>query len=407
MIISAIILGIAGTWITTQRMVISKLERETTGLEKRIAESQSLPDLPRAASKASVDGKESAPRFTFDWSKLLSQVVQWQKGVGDYRERAQFYECIAAMSSAEILGKLEEISALDMPEGERNFLAAQFLNILGKKDPEKALDWYWERRSPRFENLNSLANILGGWSKNDPTKACEWLDRKIAKGEFETKSLDGVSKARVSFEENLARLLYDTQPELIKSRLQAMYEDEARRVAHNLAYMESAQKDPAALAILLRESLTQHHSTEILASLASHRSEKLDEAARFINAAQATPAERNACAEQILRERIRDLGDKGSLKIEDLDALRQWTGDVGADVDATTAIALGYSVCSGRFDFEEVSGVVLHYCESSGNQRILLEFLASNARFSVREARELAGKVADPQQRQMILDRIR
>jgi hypothetical protein len=229
----------------------------------------------------------------------------------------------------------------------------------------------------------------------------------IANGEFETKSLNGVSKARVTFEEQLARQLYGTQPELIKNRLLAMYEDEARSVAHNLAYTESAQKDPAALANLLRESLTQSHSSEILASIASHRSEKLDEAARFIDAAQATLAERNACAEQILRERVRDLGDKGSLKIEDLDALRQWAGNVGADVDATTATALGYSVCSGGIDFDEVSEIVLHYCETSGNQKMLLDFLSSNARFSVREARELARKVADPQQRQMILDKIR
>lgn len=407
LIISAIILGIAGTWITTQRAAISKLEKETTGLEKRIAASQSLSDPACTASRASADGRESPPSFTFDWPKFATQVEQWRRGIGDFRERTEFRECIAAMSSAEILGKLEEISALDLPVERREMLATQFLDTLGKKDPEKALDWFWERKSPRFDNLYLLANVLGGWSKNDPAKACAWLDGKAANGEFETKSLDGVCKARVTFEEQLARQLYGTQPELIKSRLQAMYAEEARRVAHNLAYTESAKKDPAALANLLRETLTPHHSNEILANLASQNSNNLPETAKFIDAAQATPPERNACAEQILRENISELASNGTIKIEDLETLRKWAGNVGADVDATTATALGYSVCSGRINFDEVSEIVLHYCETSGSQKLLLDFLASNARFSVREARELAGKVADPQQRKMILEKIR
>ena len=95
-----------------------------------------------------------------------------------------------------------------------------------------------------------------------------------------------------------------------------------------------------------------------------------------------------------------------SITLEDVDAMREWAGTNHADIDRVTGKSLGNAINANRMSFDEASAIVLHYYEASGDDTIIRSFLASDARGFGDQARALAGKIADPDPRAEILDRI-
>ena len=408
---SAAVLVLGAWWLLAQHERISSLEDETVALEAAVAAAGS-PDgkSQRPEGTRSDDpgasGQDMIPEF--DWQELARERARRMRPDGEVIER--FLGTLDGLTLSQLVAVLDEIGSLDLPRAQRTSLAMMVLPSLQRKDPKLALDRFV---APEFAadwaNIGTngyLHAALAIWARTDPAGACDWLDRKLADGWFESKALNGIDQARVGFEQALAKVLWKSDSDQIARRLIEMSEEEAHRVVSSLWTTGIEEEHWTTYADLVRAALPELSRNQVLANFASNRAKDYAEASRFLDVIQASPAERESAADHVALSRILRVAGEEPLTVEYMDALRAWAGDQHPDVDRMTGRALSEAICN-VFGFDEAAEMVIHYQEETGRDEVLLAFLAGDARIHVSAARKLAERISDPAARAQVLETIR
>jgi len=257
-----------------------------------------------------------------------------------------------------------------------------------------------------------LANALGEWAKKDRSSAILWMDREIAAGTFDSKSLDGKSRVRMAFEGGLISSLVGTDIQAAEARMAALPAEQRKDVFQNFGFRRMNPEEYSAFADLARSQLSENDRMEVLGKQASTIVSMGDfkKVEDYMDQIAATPDERIRSAEDAARDSIMGKARQAKITPGQIDLMRVWLGtQAPASVNKVTGEALGrVSSYGGTMKFSEASELLLKYHEESGSDDLLTGFL-DKAQFweNQEEAREIAGQISDSEKRQAALERLK
>ena len=300
--------------------------------------------------------------------------------MGDMRTWMRLQKLLLDMSADELGAQLDEIAALDLDDSARKQMRGMILGVLADKDPKMVLDKFSDELGDEDSGGQwHLRSALSKLAETDPAAATAWLDRQIAAGKFESKSLDGKNQTLLRMESALVNQLLKSNPAAATARVAALPEDQREDFFQQGFFGMAGKESDPALAKLIRDSLPAEKAGKVLADQAGNMSmqggyERVD---GFIASANASDEEKSAIVAKVMENQLTRRGGE-TIKAEDLDKARAWGATQSpAAVDKATGAALAGTLWRGG-NFEDASAMVLQYHESAGNDEVLAAFLKSD-----------------------------
>ena len=402
-ILPGVAVVLTGAWIGLQRNTASELRREITVISERIHQARSMADAEARDSGGKKD-KEKAEKI--DWKDLAGKMKDMRDGGGqDIRTMMRMQRLLMDLTAEELCAQLDEIAALDIEENVRKQLQGMIMGSLVEKDPKLALERFGkDLQDDEFGVSWQMSHALRKWADKEPVAAAAWLDKRIAEGGLESKSLDGRNSSLVRFESSLVGALLKTDAAAATARVMALNEAQREQFFQQGFFLQLEKGTEAAYAKLARETMPADKIGGILANTAGQLAgqgdfERVD---GFIASSRATDEEKQQIVERVFNNKVTD-GD-GKIDTVELDKARAWAGGQSPGVvDKATGDALGETLWRGR-NFAKASELVLKYNESSPKDEVLVSFLKSAAvqNGSTKEAAELIAKIKDPALREEI-----
>ena len=407
-------LAIGGGLVGAQRNSITELEAERAVLRKHIEAAESRPEPTRPEPRPGRTNQPDTDKETIDWKEMAEAFAEMQRtgGVSDMRKLMSFQTRLQGMDENELAAALEEIAKLELGEMESMMLESMLVMPLIQKDPELALTRFSDRIGNETSALGmQLASALGEWAKKDVTAATAWFDREIAAGTFDSKSLDGKSSARASFEGSLINALLGTNPKAAEARVAAMPADQRKEIFLNGGLTEMGVKDHEAFASLVRSQIPEDERNLVFGNEASSIAMRgdLEKVGEFLDRIGASPVERNHSAAEAAKSSIRMSAFRTKITAEKIDSMRDWLGiQTPGAVEKITGEAIGGTVnLVGAMKFSDASEMVLKYHAESGSDDLLTGFLSEVHTFQNKaEARKVAEKISDPGKRAEALENL-
>ena len=413
--VAALVLVVA--WNVFQVRSSASLESAVSAMQDKISHAVASGNLPLGSSSAARPSKaaSSTGKQAHDWKELAARLLEMENGGdrSDLRAGLNFQQELAGMTQEEMIAALDEIAALDLSAEARESLESLILAPLIREDPQLALERFADQIGSESSAMGwQLSTALRDWAKKDLAGATAWFDRQIADGKFDSKTLDGRSEERTRFEAALMQSLLTSDPNAASQRLANIPEDQRREVLEQIAFPELGPQDQKNYAELVRQLVPQDERAGSFAHIAS---ELVDDSgygkvSSFLDAVQATPAERAAAAMQTAESRMQSLGVEGAVTRADVDSLREWlTRQAPGQVDSITGKAIAEAAQDeGKFKFAEASQLVLQYHQSTGSDDVLVAFLQSySARSNLEEAIHMAELISDKKRRAEILNQLK
>jgi hypothetical protein len=397
---------IAGTWLGLQRQSIATLQLESAALGERIA-------AARTASPPAADPSFAARQRTnslrsgskVDWKKVAAAQIAMRSGQGasDMRAMVELQKTLRDLSPEELLAGLDEIAALDLSNDARRELESTLIGILAHKDPELVLERFADRiGGPNGTISWELASAFQSWSGQDATAATAWMDRQLAAGTFDSKSLDGRNDTRLRFEAGLIQNLAESDPAAAARRLAALPEDQRAGVFRQGMFLRIKPGNGKAIADLIRTQLPENSRVHSLAEASRSLVDQggFERVGDFLGEIDASAAERSAIVGQAL---LRQLDERNETPPE-IEETRAWIlAQAPADAERLTGVTLARMV--GQRDFSEMAAEALKFQQSSGSDEALIAFLTHAPDYSRSEILELAEKISDPVKRNEVTSR--
>lgn len=399
MIPPAAALVFMGAWNMLHVRSIATLESERRVLEKRIA---------AALVRRTVDA--GSWENGVDFNRFSQQLVVLRQGGAQGQIR--FEEQVAEMSADEMIVALDEMAGMELSAEEREMLESAIVGNLIKEDPQLALERFADRISSPDGVGWQLSAALQQWARDDLGAATAWLDRQIAEGKLDSKSLEERSEMRLQFEAALLASLLAEHPDAAARRLADLPADLRREVLQQLPFDELSTAEQAEYAGLVRALVPASEREGSFAHAASELvgSGDLADVGNFLDSVNASPRERAAAAGDAANSYLRNLAAEGPVTAAEVDAMRHWLGrEAPALTDSITGKALAEAAQQrGKFAFEDAASLVLQYQASSGNDAVLVAFLQSySARSNFDEAKHLADRIIDAKLRAQILGQLK
>ncbi len=405
-IFPALALFVVVGWIGVQKKTAASLEREISLVTERIAQVRTGMDAGGKTREVEEKARKEKDR-KIDWKDLAGKIGQMRNGtMPDMRAMMHMQRLLMDLSPQELGAQLDEIAALDLDDAARKQLQGMITGILSEKAPQMVLERFGEDLADDDMGRSwQLGMALGRWADKDPAAASAWLDKQIAAGKFESKSLDGKNESLVRFESSLVGALLKTDPAAAAARVASLPEEQRVELFQQGFSFQLEAKNEAAYANLVRGSVAADKVGGILADTAGNLAvrgdyERVD---GFIAASQAGDEEKKSIVEQVMKSKLSS-GGGSEIKTEDLDKARAWaaTQSPGA-VDKATGEVLASTMWRGG-DFNKASALVLQYNEGSGNDEVLTAFLRSSSmRNNAKDQVEaLIDKIKDPAVREEI-----
>ena len=409
-------LAVIGFWNARQTRAIAVMENDSRQIRRVILDEETrLVNAPKRSRQEQVS--PSIPATPVNWKEISGKISDNATGGEAERLRAviDLQQRLKSMTRDELIAALDDITVMDLDAAERAELVAMIAAELAKKDTEYALNRFVDEIENDPHGLGwQLGDAFGEWAKRDPAAAMTWFDQQIAAGKFDSRSLDGRSEMRALFEAGILPGLLTADLEAAGKRLLALPEDQRREVLEQLSFTDlgpDARKDYAAL---VRELIPADERPGSFANIATQLVENggdYQKVSEFLDAVQATAAERAVSARQAAATQLEMLGENGKINASTVDALRTWL-DVQAPgkTDSITGKALAEAAQEGgeNFNYDQAAELVLRYHQSSGNDAVLVAFLEGfSARSNLEEAEALINKISDPKLRQPFLDELK
>lgn len=408
-------LVIVGSWISSQRQTISVLEEETVVLKQRMAMAEGGSSMESKASRPGKADKPSKDNKPINWKDLASKLDQMQGegGIRDMREMLRLQQQVSAMSRDDLVRSLDEISALELPPEARQRLEAMILGPLVEKDPEFALTRYVDQTGNTGGGMQWQMNSgLASWAKKDLAASTAWLDRQVAAGKLDSKSLDGKNPTRMQFEGTLIAAILSSNPDAAAARLASLPENQRSEVLGNSIGSSIKDEDQAAYAELVRDQLPEKDQAGALARIATQLAWKdgYDDVNAYLDRINATPAERAAVVGQAADSKIQKLSHSGVITAGNIAEMRQWAQQESpAIAENVTGKALARATeVNRKMEFSEAAALAGKYHQTSGDDQVLVGFLDSGAAWHHKEeARALAETISDEKIREQFLKRFK
>lgn len=397
-----------GGWIASRRSTAAALEHEITVLQERMRQARSIGN-----GGSSYEAGEKAKDRRLNWKEVAASFsANVHEGPQDIRTMMRLRRLLMDLSAEELCGQLDELAATDMDERVRRQLEGMIFGALVEKDPKLALLRFESRIGD--EGLNwQLASALQKWASKDLSGAMAWMDRQIAAGVFQSKSLDGENGSYMRFESSLVGVLLKSDVQSAIKRVMTIPEEQRDEFFSQGIFMNTEKGREDDFVRLVRGTV---QSSDVGGVLARHaaglvRGQDFERVDEFISVSQATPDEKAAMVSLVMQRSVTS-GGKVPLDTEVIDKVRDWAAahDPGT-VDRNTGEMLANSLWVVGGDIEKVGAIALKYQASSGNDDTLTAFL-TNERVrgrggeDKRRVLDLAASIKDPAKRREVIELI-
>lgn len=412
----ALALVLAVAWNLAQIRSISSLEKERSTLREGISaamktSSGGITTIHRPARQA----KSSTAKT--NWNLISTAFFAKDGSVGGMRELLEFKRRLANMTPLEMADALDEIASQDMSAYGRRRLEWEIMKKLIEQEPGLALTRFTNHLGERYGIGMALPDAFSNWAKTDPAAATAWLDKQIADGKFDRKSLDDLYDMRRVFEGMLMTRLLETDPALATQRILSLPDDQRAAVLKSIEVRNPSAEFSTAYGKFVR-TLPADQQGECFAYVGHWMrpdlADSFSTAERFLDSAKATPAERTAALVAAGEMRIKHFPNSPAYAIERIKEYYEAKAPEQADSMVGSALAGStQSAWSGMIPFKDAARAAQQYFETSGNDDVLVAFLTRSAAASDPKIGEdyplmieLAGKIQDDAQRTQILKQL-
>lgn len=351
---------------------------------------------------------------SINWLRIAELTgEQGNDGIFARQELLRAKARIQAMSPAELLAALANVKTLDLDLRSRREVDGLLLNALGEKDPEAAMTYV---SAPENLQMGLPKNILAAWAKSDLPAALAWFDGQIAKGTFDSKSLDGKTYRRSTIEAALLANLLTSDPDAALRRLSAYPQADRSYIFQEISiYNSRNENDLAARVVLARETLSAREQASVISKSIAFFSEAGDYAKidGFLDRISATPEERDLSLSATGTNRLASLYSEGKLTTGEIDNFREWAASHSpTTVDRLTGATLSrLADSSGSGDSNlraKAEELLTYYQETLGNDDVLLGFIEAGRMWrDPGKTRALAEKIKDPARREQFLESLK
>ena len=403
-------------WNLPPRRTLQALETSSRHLRSELATARlsQTHEIREKRQPRAAEMELARKHKPIDWRYLAAQVRLSEKGEPvDEDAINDFTDHLAEMTGDQLLTALDEITALGLEPEIQAKLEAAMVEPLVEKDPALALIRFAGRIRDDPDDLGSqLSPALLAWASQDLTAASAWFDQAITDGVFESKTLDGRSDPRLAFEAALAGVLLATDPAAVGRRIVGLPQDQRAETLQQIDVSEltpAAQKDYIGLVRSLlpedeREGPFNSAFSELIPDGVYQKS------ASFLDEIQATPTERASAAESAANRQLEAISEKRNLTRDDVAVTRDWLNRQSpATADKLIGGAMGAaSQEGGETGFSKLAELILEVHSSSGNDDALVAFLnGADTSAHPAQAQFLAGKIADPEHREEMLESLK
>ncbi|MDP3851600.1 MAG: hypothetical protein Q8Q59_13920 [Luteolibacter sp.] len=406
-LLPGVALLVTGGWIAYGKQSAAALEHEITVLTERIRQVRAAGgEEARADGMAELSRKQKDEKI--DWKDIAGKMAGMRGGggMGDMRTMMRLQRLLLEMSAEELGAQLDEIATLDLDDLAKKQLQGMILGSLAEKDPKMVIERFGSEAADENSPWRwSVQMALGKWAEKEPAAAAAWLDKQIAAGKFESKSLDGKNQERVRFEGVLVAQLLKTDPAAAAARVAGLPEDQREDFFKQGFFFQVTPESESSYAKLVRESLPADKVGGVLADTAGNLAQQggYERVDGFLATAKATDEEKKSIVSQVMERKLSSHGGS-KLKVDEIEKARAWgiTQSPGV-VDKATGEALANTLWRGG-DFKTASELALQYHESSGNDEVLASFLKSSQvrHTSIDQALPLIEQIKDPGLREEI-----
>ena len=411
MVLPAGALVLVGIWNLTGIRSVSRMEKRVEEMRRRVSDGKNS----RADALTETGAAPTKNSLASNSKNLAAQILLLDEGSlkNQIRARLKLEERFAAMSREELIEALDGLQSEGLTDAEIETLEGLILEPLILLDREYALARFIGRIEDDSSRLRwQLAGAFSDWAKQNLPAATAWYDRQIGEGVFESRSLDGKSEMRVKFESALLETLISTDLQTARQRIEAMPEDQRREMLENLTFTELSIEERKAYAELVRQCVPADERGGSFAHIATQLvdGQGFDGLSSFLDAVQASPAERFAAAKQGADAQLESLAREGDLDRQALEELRDWLVVQAPDkVDEITGKALAEAAQEdGEFDFSAAAKMISDLQSSAPNDELIAAFLSGYAAHSnLEQARLLANTISDPSRRALILNQLK
>ena len=390
--------GLLG-WVGTQRQSITSLEREVASIEAGFANFDASTATAAAVRKVSRTVKVFHADQPIDWKEVADYFADPKK---DPQWLTKLQEKLAAMSPEGLIAEIDKIAAL-YPSEPR--MEQMVLRPLIGKNPELPLRHLIGRLDGWMNSLSiPLIQAMQEWAKRDMAKAAAWFDEQAAAGAFDGKQLNDRSLID-RFHGAIIGVMISRDRKAAARRF-AMVPEKDRNsfVQMNVSFWAEEVSDPAAYASIIREMMPEKDRVWPIAAFADAIAyEKVGD---YLDAIDATPAERALSAERAAEMRIQNLSSEEKITRSDIDAIREWAGKVAPHaVGTVTGKALARSTnINTTLTFDEAATLALEYHAETQDDDVLIGFLDSSAgQYNKPAARVIARSIIDPERRKNLM----
>ncbi len=404
-------LAICATWLGSQRSSIEDMEEENARL---LGEA-----TPARASSVSGDDRISGETWrsrSGDWKKVAADLgdLEGRGQLPDMRDTKRLEQLILEMDAPGIIAALGEIDALELPDSSRRELQRMLLDALARKDPGLACQHFIENAHGQPATLTwPIKHAFEAWLKRDPATANEWLDRQLAAGTLDGKSLDGRNPIRLQMQAASLYSLIGSDPAAARRRMSDIPLDQ-RRDMLLASHYSVVEKDHEAFADLVRGSLPREDQSKVLSSQLSlyGNQDDLKRVSSYLSRIDATKEDRVACLEVATLSLFTLMPRERELTREDFDQFHQWAGSIDPEsADKVTGTALAVTLSSGKnVSFDELAGIASDYHGAGAGDDILVAFIeqsVANESVSKAKARDVAIRIRDLERREELLEQLK
>lgn len=391
----AIILIGLFTWVAIQRKSIASIEQEVASIRAGLAEREADDGTMNPARRISRPAKAFDVDRPINWKEVEAY---WSDPKRDPRWIVKLEAKLASMTPEELIAEMDKIAAL-FPSESR--MEQMVLRPLIGKDPELPLRHLFGRLDGWTSSLSiPLIHAMQEWARRDIAKATAWFDEQAAAGTLNGKQLNDRSLMD-RFHGAIIGVMISQDSEAAAMRF-AMVPEKDRNsfVSMNISYWAEEVHDYAAYASIVREMIPEKDRLWPIAAFAEAIGyEKVGD---FLEAIDATPAERAQSVGSAAEVRVQNLSAEEKITRSDIDAIREWAGRIAPHaVGRVTGTALARATnINTTLTFDEAAELALEYHTETKDDDVLVGFLDSYAGYSnVAAGRIVANRIIDPERR--------
>lgn len=413
-----LLLAAAGgvTFFMLQRRSAAVLEAENARLSQRIAAWEMRGDASGDDPKSGPNARALAKAGPCGMAKLATILRGADAGnPAQVRESLLLENQWRTLDAATLEKMIADARGAELSEADRDAVIDKLLEVLAEKDPARAfavIEEGFPGKTPREiqRELSKRSRLFEKWVQGDGPQALAWLDKQIAAGLFESRSLAGTSNVRQEYESLVYRTTKDG------SRIAALDPLDRLPTLQSWRLRDLAVEDQIALAKVARSSgLKPSEVAEVMKPFLNKAMESGDLAGAdaFFKQIDPTAEELPHLSEAAAGQAMFALGKKADqLTGDEVPAIRNWLAEKSPEGDSYIGSMIGKGFSNG-WDAGQIYATMDRLQKDQPSDDLLYRFMLDATQEGHKQkldhaiALDFANRINDPGKRADVLNAIK